>query len=94
MEASSESSEPKQESPPVGNPDETQASSSIHKSDESDGSHDEGTRSHDSMEAHSLASDERYAYLQKGFTTEIYKIEINNIPPFVGYQVNTLNKAV
>lgn len=95
-----ESSEPKLGSPAVSNPDETQGSttttSSLPKSDESDISHDEGTRSndegtrsHDEGEADSfLATDERYAYLRKGFTTEVYKIEVNNLPQFIGYQVN------
>ena len=50
----------------------------------------EGT-SCDSEVDPSLASDERYAYLQKGFTTEIYKIEICNLPPFLGYQVPANN---
>ena len=51
-----------------------------------DSSHEvEGTC--DSEVDPSLVSDERYAYLQKGFTTEIYKIEICNLPPFLGYQV-------
>jgi len=95
-----ESSEPKLGSPAVSNPDETQGSTTTSKSDESDishdegirshdegtRSHDEGTRSHDEGEADSF--DERYAYLRKGFTTEVYKIEINNLPNFIGYQVN------
>ena len=33
------------------------------------------------------SSDERYGYLQKGFSTEMYKIELNNIPPKIGYKV-------
>lgn len=33
------------------------------------------------------STDERYGYLQKGFSTEMYKIEINNIPPKIGYKV-------
>ncbi len=31
--------------------------------------------------------DERYAYVQRGFTTEIYKIEVTNLPDYVGYKV-------
>ena len=52
-----------------------------------DSSHEVEGTSCDSEVDPSLASDERYAYLQKGFTTEIYKIEICNLPPFLGYQV-------
>ncbi len=33
------------------------------------------------------AGDERYAYIQRGFTSEIYKIELMNLPPFLGYKV-------
>ena len=33
------------------------------------------------------AGDERYLYMQRGFTTEIYKIEISNMPRHVGYKV-------
>lgn len=32
-------------------------------------------------------NDERYTYLQQGFSSEIFKIEINNIPPRIGYKV-------
>lgn len=56
-----------------------------HASDDS--SHEVEATSCDSEVDPSLASDERYAYLQKGFTTEIYKIEICNLPPYLGYQV-------
>ena len=52
-----------------------------------DSAHEVEGTSCDSEVDPSLASDERYAYLQKGFTTEIYKIEICNLPPFLGYQV-------
>ena len=31
--------------------------------------------------------DEGFAYMQRGFTTEIYKIEIRNIPTYVGFKV-------
>ena len=30
---------------------------------------------------------DRYSYFKKGFTTEIYKIEIHNLPVFVGFKV-------
>ena len=33
--------------------------------------------------------DEDFAYMQRGFTTEIYKIEIRNIPVYVGFKVRT-----
>ena len=29
----------------------------------------------------------RFSYFKKGFTTEIYKIEIRNLPTFVGFKV-------
>lgn len=93
LKKTTESSEPKLGSSAVSNPDETHGSTTTSRSDESDisrdegtRSHDEGTRSHDEGEADSF--DERYAYLRKGFTTEVYKIEINNLPSFIGYQVN------
>ena len=31
---------------------------------------------------------DRYAYFQRGFTSEIYKIEIHNLPEFVGFRVS------
>ena len=58
-----------------------------------DSSHEfEGT-SCDSEVDPCLASDEQYAYFQKGFTTEIYKIEICNLPPFLGYQVPAITSS-
>ena len=30
---------------------------------------------------------DRYLYLQRGFTSEIFKIEIQNIPKYIGYTV-------
>ena len=59
-------------------------------------SHDSDEESHDKKpESHSVEGksgdsvEERYSYMQRGFTSEIFKIEINNIPPHVGYQVCT-----
>ena len=31
---------------------------------------------------------DRYAYFQRGFTSEIYKLEIHNLPEFVGFRVS------
>lgn len=50
-------------------------------------SHDVETKSCDSGDDGAMAMDERYSYIQKGFTTEVYKIEINNLPQYVGYKV-------
>lgn len=35
-----------------------------------------------------LSVDERYRYIKRGFTSEIYKIEIRNIPKYMGYTVS------
>ena len=32
---------------------------------------------------------DKYQYLQRGFTSEIFKIEIQNIPKYIGYGVST-----
>ena len=32
-------------------------------------------------------SDGRYAYVDRGFTSELYKLEICNLPKFIGFQV-------
>ena len=37
--------------------------------------------------------DEKYSYFQRGFTSEIYKIEIGNLPP-VGFKVYILHVLV
>ena len=33
--------------------------------------------------------EDKYQYLQRGFTSEIFKIEIQNIPKYIGYGVST-----
>ena len=33
---------------------------------------------------------EKYPYLQRGFTSEIFKIEIQNIPKYIGYTVRAV----
>lgn len=35
-----------------------------------------------------LSVDERYRYIKRGFTSEIYKIEIRNLPKYMGYTVS------
>ena len=35
-------------------------------------------------------SDGRYAYVDRGFTSELYKLEICNLPKFIGFQVCVL----
>lgn len=32
--------------------------------------------------------DQKYAYFNKGYTSEIFKIQLNNIPERIGYQVD------
>ena len=41
----------------------------------------------DSGEGVSGEEGEKYPYLQRGFTSEIFKIEIQNIPKYIGYSV-------
>ena len=38
--------------------------------------------------ADALSSDERYSYIRRGFTSEIFKIEIRNLPKYMGYTVS------
>lgn len=55
--------------------------------DSDDGSCDVDESGNSSAGRLDLAGDERYAYIQRGYTTEIHKIELINLPPFVGYKV-------
>ena len=65
---------------------ETGAVAADEKSCDSDeGSHDKDDLGN--VGSQDVLSDERYAYLRRGFTTEIYKIEVLNLPQFVGYKV-------
>ena len=57
--------------------------------DPDEDSHDKGPGSHGVEGKSGDSTDERYSYMQRGFTSEIFKIEINNIPQYVGYQVRT-----
>lgn len=36
---------------------------------------------------------DKYQYLQRGFTSEIFKIEIQNIPKYIGYGVRIINSS-
>ena len=41
--------------------------------------------------ADALCSDERYSYIRRGFTSEIFKVEIRNLPKYMGYTVSCKN---
>ena len=53
---------------------------------EGDASEPEGGRSQSGGQSQSDV-DDKYQYLQRGFTSEIFKIEIQNIPKYIGYTV-------
>ena len=57
--------------------------------DSNEESHDKGPESHGAGGKSGDSTDDRYSYMQRGFTSEIFKIEINNIPQHVGYQVRS-----
>ena len=51
-------------------------------------SHDKSAVSHD-QDLPTTSSSEKFSYLNRGFTSEIFKIELINIPVHIGYQVHT-----
>lgn len=73
-----EHEEPRQEAGEHGELDQEDATSRVAGNDEE--------LQQAGMEA---VTDEDFAYMQRGFTTEIYKIEIRNIPTYVGFQVRS-----
>ena len=46
-----------------------------------------------SGEVAAAEEEDRFSYFKKGFTTEIYKIEIRNLPIFVGFKVRTSSQG-
>lgn len=44
-----------------------------------------------SGEGISDGGDDKYLYMQRGFTSEIFKIEIRNIPKYISYSVRVYN---
>ena len=59
------------------------------KGEEMDGKGEEMDGKGEEMDESPAAgqSDGRYAYVDRGFTSELYKLEVCNLPKHIGYQV-------